>query len=247
MAISKSELVAELLKEFPELQESWAEHLKWMEHIGKPRDIELDVFIIGTKLRHLQMEGNAHLYPRWFAFIERVFIEGEPEAHAIVDQKFLGQFARIARRGNPKFFETWMGPETKRRWNELLQRQAQDPDIQKRARRRKERGRLREYIVTLKECPSGESAIPLNYPNAGLKTKLGGDPNWVQGDERPECRCCGQPMTFVAQIDSIEHRENNNLHGKSPPDREWMFGDVGMIYVFFCFGCLATRGVFQCH
>jgi len=87
-----------------------------------------------------------------------------------------------------------------------------------------------------------------------MATKLGGDPDWLQTDERPVCPCCKHPMTFLAQIDSFEHVR---LDPETAPDlktlralerdQHWVFGDGGMIYVFFCFDCLETRSVFQCH
>ena len=55
-------------------------------------------------------------------------------------------------------------------------------------------------------------------------------------------------MTFVAQIDSINHDADNNPHRIDCLSREqkFMFGDVGMIYVFFCFDCLETASIMQC-
>ena len=99
----------------------------------------------------------------------------------------------------------------------------------------------------------GETAYPIGdeiprYEYLGRRTKLGGDPDWDQNDEIPVCDNCKQSMTFVAQVDSVEHESNSNPHSVSAlsEERKWMFGDVGMIYVFFCFGCLETKSVFQC-
>lgn len=83
----------------------------------------------------------------------------------------------------------------------------------------------------------------------GQRTKLGGDPDWEQGDgPNPSCPRCGNEMTFVAQIDSIEHESAWNPHSVSAFSDEprWMFGDVGMIYVFFCRGCLVPHAIFEC-
>ena len=55
-------------------------------------------------------------------------------------------------------------------------------------------------------------------------------------------------MSFVGQIDSVEHDADNNplrvdcIRGNA----DYMFGDVGLTYVFFCFDCLTTQSVFQC-
>jgi uncharacterized protein YwqG len=112
---------------------------------------------------------------------------------------------------------------------------------------------LPEFRVTLERVSPGDQAYPINedvphYEYHGRRTKLGGEPDWDQGDDIPSCPECKQPMTFVAQIDSVEHEWSSNPHKVSAisPDQKWMFGDVGMIYVFFCFECLETKSVFQC-
>ena len=85
-------------------------------------------------------------------------------------------------------------------------------------------------------------------PSGPARLKLGGEPEWVQHPEVLECRDCKQPMTFVAQIDSMEHDAPHNPHaiGCLSGRQQYMFGDVGMIYVFMCFGCMETRSILQC-
>jgi hypothetical protein len=108
---------------------------------------------------------------------------------------------------------------------------------------------LPELRVLLERVKKGERAIPLDYPDhLGLRTKLGGKPTWIQGDETPECDSCGEPMDFVAQIDSVEHESKHNpLSKPALGKQEYMFGDVGMIYVFFCFDCLQPACLLQGH
>jgi len=109
---------------------------------------------------------------------------------------------------------------------------------------------LPEVRVRLTRCTKGEKAVPLDYPkNLGLRSKLGGEPDWIQCDEVPECESCGSAMSFVAQIDSIEHEAANNPLAKKAVGgkQDYMFGDVGMIYVFFCFDCCETKSVIQCY
>ena len=92
---------------------------------------------------------------------------------------------------------------------------------------------LREICVVLKE----DCNEKLNYPNdIGKRTKLGGIPDWIQDDESPVCKKCGKKLHFIAQIDSVDYKGSNN---------EYMFGDIGMIYVFFCFNCETTGSIFQ--
>jgi hypothetical protein len=69
-----------------------------------------------------------------------------------------------------------------------------------------------EYRVKLERVKRGEHAVPLGYPdNLVLRTKLAGKPDWIQCDETPECEECGEPMDFVAKLDSLEAtiRRNN--------------------------------------
>jgi hypothetical protein len=104
---------------------------------------------------------------------------------------------------------------------------------------------LRQYRVSFERVPSGEAAHP---GKLGLRSKLGGSPDWDQGKETPRCPDCRTEMTFVGQLDSIEHYEEynpNRVHCLSP-DQQYMMGDVGMIYLFFCFDCLRPKAVFQC-
>ena len=105
---------------------------------------------------------------------------------------------------------------------------------------------LREYRMTFERVPIEEPSVDREL--LGLRSKLGGLPDWEQGDETPACPSCFKPMIFVAQIDSIEHDEPHNPHRVDclSPDQDYMFGDVGMLYVFVCFECLETKSLLQC-
>ena len=108
---------------------------------------------------------------------------------------------------------------------------------------------LSEIGVHLEQVAPGTSAIPTNVPDdSGLRTKLGGDPDWIQDDETPDCDNCDEEMSFICQIDSIHHDSKYNPLRRDCLGRkqEYMFGDVGMIYVFFCFDCCETTAVCQC-
>jgi hypothetical protein len=112
--------------------------------------------------------------------------------------------------------------------------------------------KLPEFRVTLTRLKEGEHAYPKgpkipHHEYQGQKTKLGGEPDWIQEVEVPCCDHCKQEMMFVAQIDSLEHNSKSNPNRiEKRNDRAWMLGDVGMIYVFFCFRCCSTKSVFQC-
>lgn len=107
--------------------------------------------------------------------------------------------------------------------------------------------KLRQYRATFEKVAEGTIAV--DPDRLGQRSKLGGDPDWEQYEEVPTCTSCKAQMTFVAQIDSIEHDEASNPHRIDclSPTQEYMFGDVGMIYVFLCFECLESKSVVQCY
>lgn len=69
-------------------------------------------------------------------------------------------------------------------------------------------------------------------PNeVGERHKIGGKPDFIQQEIVPTCPDCRSPMTFFAQLDSLND--------------EFNIADCGMIYVFICFGCNETRSIIQ--
>ena len=109
--------------------------------------------------------------------------------------------------------------------------------------------RLSELRVELERVRPGDRAARLEYPdNLGRRTKFGGEPEWIQGDETPICPECETALVFVAQIDSVEHdAPGNPLRRDALTDQDYMFGDVGMIYVFFCYDCCQPAAIHQCY
>lgn len=102
--------------------------------------------------------------------------------------------------------------------------------------------KLPEVTVELIKLPRHIQVDKRNpSDNIGGRTKLGGDPTWIQEDSTPSCPECQQKMSFVGQIDSID----NLLENKTIIE-DYMFGDMGMIYIFFCFDCNTTDSIFQC-
>ncbi len=99
-----------------------------------------------------------------------------------------------------------------------------------------------EVRVILQRLEPGQKAVELDYPNnLGKRTKLGGLPDWIQGDQTPVCPACGAVPAFIAQIDSIDY------DGYGRKDEAYMFGDVGMIYVFYCLECGDTVSLSQSY
>ena len=104
----------------------------------------------------------------------------------------------------------------------------------------------REYRVRI--VPA-ERAGPTPRPpdDLGLRTKFGGVPDAIQDADPVQCSGCFRPMHFVAQLDSFEHKGERNPRSQDYPDQPFMFGDVGMIYVYFCFACLTPHATLQSY
>lgn len=64
----------------------------------------------------------------------------------------------------------------------------------------------------------------------GKRHRIGGEPDWLQGEDVPSCRC-GKPMDFYGQLDSVGDKA--------------CLADCGLIYVFVCWDCFETRSVLQ--
>ncbi|MDQ2730673.1 MAG: hypothetical protein M3Y56_03355 [Armatimonadota bacterium] len=107
---------------------------------------------------------------------------------------------------------------------------------------------LPEVRIILERLQPGERAIELDPPdNIGHRTKLGGEPDFIQPGQKPMCRQCRQTMTFIAQIDSIDGLDEYTPAGIVHPEENYMFGDAGMIYVYLCFECLEAVSEVQCY
>lgn len=103
---------------------------------------------------------------------------------------------------------------------------------------------LREIAIDVQRLKLAATGSPVERSDrSGHRTKLGGKPDWIQSDETPICPECNERETFIGQIDSIDHVVGDNRE----ETQTYMFGDAGMIYVFFCFACGETHSVFQCY
>lgn len=67
----------------------------------------------------------------------------------------------------------------------------------------------------------------------GTRHQLGGEPSFIQEEDIPICSNCGKGMTFYAQLDSIND--------------EYIIGDCGIIYIFFCFDCNEVKSIVQSY
>jgi hypothetical protein len=65
--------------------------------------------------------------------------------------------------------------------------------------------------------------------------QLGGQPDWLQNDERPACPACTEPMDLVAQFEEgPDHATSMN------------FGGCGLAFAFTCGSCDEASFLWQC-
>jgi len=105
---------------------------------------------------------------------------------------------------------------------------------------------LREYRVRI--VPGSESS-PIGPDDLGRRSKFGGVPDEVQagGSDKLVCPQCHLKMSLVAQTASFEHNDENNPNRRDYRKQHFMFGDVGMMYVWFCFDCLVPFATMDCY
>ena len=83
------------------------------------------------------------------------------------------------------------------------------------------------------KTPEARAAIGFKWNStAGRAHKLGGQPDWLQSEDPPECSSCFKKMTFYGQLDCIGDQV--------------ALGDCGRIFVFVCLDCLSTQSLLQC-
>jgi hypothetical protein len=110
---------------------------------------------------------------------------------------------------------------------------------------------LRELRVSFDDPLGGEPVLTgdIHKELLGKRSKLGGLPDWIEYDLTPSCSACGSVMSFVGQLDSIDHLGHCNpeTYCEALDAQEYMFADVGLIYVFYCFQCLEAKAVTDCY
>lgn len=89
-------------------------------------------------------------------------------------------------------------------------------------------------LMPVPETEEAKQAVGYKWnEKVGYRHRLGGQPNFIQGEEWPNCKQCQKRMTFYAQLDSIGD--------------QYDLADCGMIYVFVCFGCFETKSMLQSY
>ena len=84
------------------------------------------------------------------------------------------------------------------------------------------------------ETPEAEAVIgfALAGDEMGKRSKIGGEPDWIQGSTTPVCSC-SKVMSFYGQLDSVGDAV--------------CLADCGMVFVFVCFDCFTTSSVIQSY
>jgi len=89
-------------------------------------------------------------------------------------------------------------------------------------------------LVLTPETDEAKKVVGFEWNDqVGKRNKIGGSPDWQQGEEKPKCPApgCNKEMTFYGQLDSV---------GDSI-----CLADCGMIYVFVCMDCYETKSILQ--
>jgi len=68
-------------------------------------------------------------------------------------------------------------------------------------------------------------------PEVGTRSKFGGKPEGITAEDAPVCTSCSAPMTFLCQVDSVGD--------------DLVFADVGILYVYICFGCFEAKAFIE--
>lgn len=84
------------------------------------------------------------------------------------------------------------------------------------------------------KTPEAEDAVGFKWAveGIGMRSKLGGKPDFLQEAKIPCCEDCNERMTFYGQLDSVGD--------------EVILADVGMVYIFVCFDCYTSTSLIQC-
>jgi hypothetical protein len=127
--IRVSEIGFELSKGCPEFQRTWDEYVNWMTTERKPRDRGTDALVIASFLNELYNSQQTNCFPCFFASVERLIIEGEPDTKSTVEQVLKRLAMLLVRKtAGAELYASWMGPQTKRLsdkvWKELLAKRA---------------------------------------------------------------------------------------------------------------------------
>jgi hypothetical protein len=68
--------------------------------------------------------------------------------------------------------------------------------------------------------------------------RVGGEPSWIQNADYPKCPECNKQMMFLMQLASDLPATDGS---------EWIWGDSGICYTFWCDRCKVSGHLWQCY
>jgi hypothetical protein len=104
---------------------------------------------------------------------------------------------------------------------------------------------LREYRAKI--VPASEHGS-VDIKSLGTRTKFGGVPDEIQsgGQASSACPGCRKKTSLIGPIGFFEFKGKENPNRQDCRDTQFMFGDVGIIYRWFCFDCLEPLATMEC-
>ena len=107
------------------------------------------------------------------------------------------------------------------------------------------RNPLDEYNISYRLLEDNEYPITKeslhNLGNKEGKHQMGGLPFWIQDEEHILCVNCKKEMPYIAMIDSELYIGKDGFREKGH-----MFGDEGILYIFYCRFCNMIATIGQC-
>jgi hypothetical protein len=123
MPFTKQTIIPAILAACPEFSEAWQAHCRdWEEHGAgeSPGDFTNASAIVHEVVR-LYEGGQTECFARFFGLLERMIIEGDEDVRGIA---VVGYFESLQTAGSwknygPDVFLQWMGPESRRQWQQI--------------------------------------------------------------------------------------------------------------------------------
>jgi len=117
--LTVDELVPEFLARCPGLKSDWDRHLEFWG--DEERGTFNDMAVIAHYLVACYEQQQLNEFPAAFSLLERCFADGDDQAKEAATIGIIEDIQNISsnREFGPQVFESWLGPQTKKAWDQL--------------------------------------------------------------------------------------------------------------------------------